>query len=193
MKYTINRTKRNILILCSSFLILYVFIVRLFFLFTSPTKIDIIHQVIQNVIFLIPFAILMLAFFDYFRHYKLKVLQISILTVLIMEVIFKSTLFSNIFESTWIKAVFLTTSAIWILATIILIVSLSQNKMKDYPGILSIRNYSICIILNYILATTIPHLAKPANYLTTLHLVELTSAIPYIFTIVFALKLYGKE
>jgi hypothetical protein len=135
----------------------------------------------------------MLSFNDYFRHYKLKVLQISILAILIMEVILKANLFTNIFDSTWKLAIFLTTNAIWIIATIILIVFLFQTKMKDYPGILSIRKYAISIILVFVLGTTIPYLVKPVSFFATQQLVELTSAIPYIFTIDFAMKLCFKE
>lgn len=193
MEYTINRTKRNIIILSSSFLILYVLILRLFFFFNSSTKIDTIQIIVKNIIFIIPYGYLMLSFNDYFRHYKLKVLQISILAILIMEVILKANLFTNIFDSTWKLAIFLTTNAIWIIATIILIVFLFQTKMKDYPGILSIRKYAISIILVFVLGTTIPYLVKPVSFFATQQLVELTSAIPYIFTIDFAMKLCFKE
>jgi hypothetical protein len=193
MKYTINRTKRNVIILSSLLLILYVLILRLFFLFTGPTKIDTIQIVIQKIIFLIPYGYLMLAFFDYFRHYKLKVLQISILTILVMDVILRANLFTNIFDSIWTKTIFITTNAIWIIATILLIVFLFQIKMKDYPGMLSIRKYAISIILFFVLVTTIPLLGNPVNSFTTRQFVEITFAIPYIFTIDFAIKLYSKK
>ncbi len=193
MEYTINKTKRNVIILASSILILYVLTSSLFFFLKGPTKIDTLQIVIQKIIFLIPFGYLMLAFFDYFRHYKLKVLQISIITILIMEVILRANLFTNIFDSIWTKAIFITTNAIWIIATIFLIVFLFQIKMKDYPGILSIRKYAISIILFFVLVTTIPLLGNPVNSFTTRQLVELTFAIPYIFTIDFAIKLYSKK
>lgn len=193
MEYTISRTKRNIIILASSILILYVLTSNLFFLLKGPTKIDTLQVVIQKIIFLIPFGYLMLAFFDYFRHYKLKVLQISILTILIMEVILRANLFTNIFDSIWTKTIFITTNAIWIIATIFLIVFLFRIKMKDYPGMLSIRKYAISIILFFALVTTIPLFGNPVNSFTTRQLVELTFAIPYIFTIDYAIKLYSKK
>ena len=129
MEYTINKTKRNVIILASSILILYVLTSSLFFLF----------------------------------------------------------------DSIWTKAIFITTNAIWIIATIFLIVFLFQIKMKDYPGILSIRKYAISIILFFVLVTTIPLFGNPVNSFTTRQLVELTFAIPYIFTIDFAIKLYSKK
>lgn len=194
MQYTINRTKRNSIILSSLFLILYISSLRLFFFFnSSTTQTDTLQSVIQNIIFIIPYGYLMLVFIDYFRHYKLKVLQISILTILIMEVILRANLFTNIFDSTWIKVLFLTANAIWIIATIILIVFLFQIKMKDYPGILSIRKYAISIILFFVLVTTIPFFVKPFNIFATQQLVELTYSFPYIFTINFAIKLYSKK
>ena len=193
MEYTINRTKRNIIILASSILILYVLTSNLFFFLKGPTKIDTLQIVIQKIIFLIPFGYLMLAFFDYFRHYKLKVLQISILTILLIEVILRANLFTNIFDSIWTKTIFITTNAIWIIATILLIVFLFQIKKKDYPGMLSIRKYAISIILFFVLVTTIPLLGNPVNSFTTRQFVEITFAIPYIFTIDFAIKLYSKK
>ena len=193
MEYTINKTKRNVIILASSILILNVLMSSLYFFFKSPAKIETLQIVIHKIIFLIPFGYLMLAFFDYFRHYKLKVLQISILTILIMEVILRANPFTNIFDPIWIKAVFITTNAIWIIATIFLIVFLFQIKMKDYPGILSIRKYAISVIFFFVLVTTIPLFRSPANSLTTRQLLELTFTIPYIFTIDFAIKLYSKK
>ncbi len=193
MKYTINRTKRNVIILSSLLLILYVLILRLFFFFTGPTKIDTIQIVIQKIIFLIPYGYLMLAFFYYFRHYKLRVLQISILTILIMDVVLRANLFTKMFDSTWKLIFFLTANAIWIIATISLIIFLFKIKIKDYPGILSIRKYAISMILFFVLATTVLFFIKPDNRFATQQLVELTSAIPYIFTIDFAIKLYLNE
>lgn len=193
MEYTINRTKRNVIILSSSILILYVLTSSFFFFFKGPVKIDTLQIFIRKIIFLIPFGYLMFAFFDYLRHYKLKVLQIAILTIFIMEVILRSNLFTNIFDSAWTKAVFITVNAIWISATIILIIFLFQTKMKDYPGILSIRKYAISIILFFVIVTTIPFFVKPVNSFATRQLVELTFAIPYIFTIDFAIKLYSKK
>jgi hypothetical protein len=193
MEYTITRTKRNSIILCSSFLILYVLITRLLFLINTPTKIDTLEQLIRNVIYLIPFGYLMLVFNNYFKHYKLKVLQISNLIILIMEVILRSTFLTNLLELTLKKAVLLSASTIWIAATIVLIVVLFKNKSKIYPGTLSIRNYAISSLLIYVFSTTYSFYLKPVNPINTMLLVGLTSAIPFIFTIVFAIKLNLKE
>lgn len=193
MKYTINRTKKNLIILSSILLILYILIIRLYFFFTGPTKIDTFQIVVQKIIFLIPYGFLMLTFFGYFRHYKLRVLQISILAILIMDVILRTNLFNDMFESTWNQAFFFTANAIWIIATIILIIFLFQIKIKDYPGILSIRKYAICMILLFVLTPTISFFIKLDNRFAIQQLVELTFAIPYIFTIDFAIKLYLKE
>jgi hypothetical protein len=193
MEYTITRTKRNSIILCSSFLILYVLITRLLFRINTPTKIDTLEQLIRNITYLIPFGYLMLVFYNYFSYYKLKVLQISILIIFIMEVILRSTFLTNLLELTLKKAVLLSASTIWIAATIVLIVVLFKNKSKIYPGTLSIRNYAISSLLIYVFSTTYSFYLKPVNPINTMLLVGLTSAIPFIFTIVFAIKLNLKE
>lgn len=193
MKYSINRTKRNSIILSSLVLILYVFIVRLYFFFKNPTPIDTLQSVIQSIIFIIPYGYLMLQFIEYFRHYKLKVLQISILTIFMADVILRANLFTNLVDSTWKQAVLASVITIWIIATISLIVFLFQIKMQDYPGILSIRKYAIFSLLIFVLVPTVPFFVKSANSFATQQLAELTSAIPSIFTIDFAIKLYLKE
>jgi glycopeptide antibiotics resistance protein len=193
MEYTISKTKRNGIILSSTFLILYVFISGLLFIINKPTKIEIAERLIRNAIYLIPFGYLMLAMFKYFKHYKLKILLNSILIIFIMELIFKSTLFPNIVEFAWQKVVLLSTSTIWIIATIALIVGTFKNKAKAYPGMLSIRNYAISSLFIYVFATTYTFYLRPTNPLDTRQLIELTSAIPYIFTIAFAMKLKLKE
>jgi hypothetical protein len=192
MEYRINRTKRNRIILCSSFLILHVIISRLILLNTG-TKIDTIEILIRNLSYLIPFGFLMLAFYHYFRHYKLKVLQNSILVIFIMEVILRSSYFLNPDEWTLERAVLLSASTVWITATIILILILFKNKSKVYPGTISIRNYAISSLLVYVLSTTYSFYINPVNPLNTMLLIGLTSAIPFIFTIDFAIKLTLKE
>jgi len=193
MEYTISKTNRNGIILCSFLLILFILITGLLFLINTPAKIDIVERLIRNVIYLILFGYLMLAFFQYFRHYKRTILQGSILIIFIMELIFKSTLFSDIFESTWKTVGLLSVSSIWIVATIVLIFGLIRNKAEVYPGMHSIRNYAISSFLIYVFSTTYPFYLKPINPLHTLHLIGLTSAIPFIFTIIFAMKLKLKE
>lgn len=193
MEYSISKTKRNAIILSSAFLILHVIISRLYYLICSPINIDTMQVMAVNIIWIIPFGYLMLSFYDFFRYYKLKTLQISILVVFIMEVFFKARLFTNIFESTWQRSVFFSTHVIWIIVTIILIVLLSMKKMKDFQGALSIRNYAISKFVIFILAGTIPLFIKPTNALDAQLIFGLTSVIPFVFTIDFARKVYYKE
>jgi glycopeptide antibiotics resistance protein len=189
MPYAITRTKRNSIILCSSFLILHVLYSRLILL-NGVTKIDTIEILVRNVTYLIPFGFLMWVFFNYFKHYRLKVLQNSILIIFIMEVILRSTFIPNTFEWTWNRAVLLSASTIWIAATIILIVVLFRNKTKVYPGTRSIRNYALVSLLIYVFSTTYSFYIKPVNPLNTMLVVGMTNAIPFIFTIDFALKTF---
>lgn len=193
MEYTINKTKRNLLILSSSFLILYILTMRLFFFFNGPIKIDAFQNVVQKLIYIILYGYIMFVFSDYFRHYKLKLLQILILTHFFMEVILRSGLFNFTPELTWEKAFFLCTISIWIIVTILLIFFLFQIKIKDYSGIRSIRKFAISIILITVLSPAFPLFAKPENVFATQQLLELTSVIPYFFTINFAIKINLKE
>src|SRR5690554_7854121 len=101
MEYTISKTNRNGVILCSFLPILFIIITGLLFLINTPSKIDIVERLIRIVIYLILFGYLMLAFFQYFRHYKRTILQGSTLITTTMQLILKSTHFSDIFESTW--------------------------------------------------------------------------------------------
>lgn len=192
-EYTISKTKRYGIILCSSFLILFVLIRELLFLINTPSQIDIVERRIWNGIYLILLGYLMLEFFKYFRHYKLKILQISILIIFIIELIFKSTLFSDLHKSSWQKIVLLSAGAIWVIATIAMIALLFKNKVKAYQGMPSVRNYAISSLLIYVFATAYPFYLNPADPLKTRLLIELTSAIPYIFTIDFAMKLKLNE
>ena len=193
MEYTITKTKRNSIILCSSFLILHVLVTRLLFLINTPSTINTSVHLIRNVIYLIPFGYLMFVFYSYFKHYRLKILQISILLIFTMEVFLKSTLFRNILESTIIKTFFLIANAIWIIAAIILIIFLFKSEIKKIQGIAFIQMYAISIILIYVLATTIPFYVHHDNILKTQLLVGLTNAIPFVFTLIFATKLKIKN
>jgi hypothetical protein len=193
MDYTITKRKRYIIISCSSFLILHVLITRILLLIDTPTKIDNSEQLVKNIIYLILLGYLLLEFYNYFRHYKLKVLQVSILIIFIMEIILRSTFFSNLFESIWQKAILLSASTIWIAFTVVLIVVLFKNKSEVHPGMLSIRNYAISSLLIYVFATTYRFYLNPVNPINTLLLVGSTSAIPFIFTIIYGVKLNLKN
>jgi hypothetical protein len=192
MPYKINRTKRNSIILCSSLLILHVFISRVTLL-NPGTNSNTLEILIRNITYLIPFGFLMMALYNYLRHYRLKVLQNSILIIFLTEVILRSSFFINMLGWDWKRTIFLSASTVWIAATIILIVVLFNNKPKGYPGTGSIRNYAISSLLIYVFSTTYSFYIKPDDPLGTILLVGLTSAIPFIFTIDLAIKLTLKE
>ncbi len=193
MNYTVSKTKRNAIIVCSLFMILYILILRLFFFFNGLEKMDPLQMIIQNVIYIILYGFIMLAFFDYFRHYKLKALQISVLVILISELVLHSHLFADLLGSTWAKAIFLAVNATWILATITVIVYLFRPETKGDPAIPSIRKYATSILFFYVLVTTVPLFVDPASIFSTQQLLELSFVIPYIFTIEFAMKLPLKK
>jgi hypothetical protein len=170
-------------------LILYELVTRLFFFFNLPTRVNVVDTTIANVIYLILLGYLMFTFFEYFKHYKLKILEIAVLAIFVMEIIFKSNLFTNIFESTGKRILLISANAIWVVALVVMIVSLLMNKIKSYPGMSSLLNYAIASLLIFAFATTYLFYLKPKNPLNTQLLVGMTSAIPYIFAFVFATKL----
>lgn len=189
MNYTISKPRRNAIILCSLCMILYILILRLFFFFNGLEEMNSLQVIVLNMTYIILYGSIMLAIFDYFRHYKFKALKISILIMLISEVVLKSRLFSDMFESTWEKAAFLAVNVTWILATMTMIAYLFQVKTKECPGILSIRRYAISILFFYVLVTTVPLFVKPDSIFSVQQLVETTFVIPYIFAIDFATKI----
>ncbi len=193
MEYTVSKTKRNGIILCASFLILYVLATRLLLLFYIPPSFNLTDGLILNVLFIIPFGYLMLVFFQYFKHYRLTIPQFTVLVIFILEIVFKSTLFTNLFESPWKKVLFITANTVMILAIIVLIISTHINKTKADKGISFIRNYAITQLLVFVLIPIFPLFSEPANAFQSQQIIELTSAIPYIFIIVFGLRLRLRE
>lgn len=146
-------------------------------------------MLIRNVIFLIIFGYLMLAFFQYFAHYRLKILQYAVLVLFILEIISKSMFFTHLFESNLKMNLFISKTVIWIITNIVLIVGTYRNRTKADRGINSIGNFAITRLLVFVFAANLPFLLKPENPFRMQQFIELTSAIPYIFTIVFALRL----
>lgn len=193
MNYTIDKKKRNRIIFSSSFLILYFVVVGLFFLIVGPTKLDPLQFGIKKVLYLIPFGYLMLIFFDYFRYYHLKVLQITTITILTCEVVTLGIQFANLLLATLPKFILYTVNAIWITATIIWIIFLFIPKMKDYPALISIRKYAMGPVLIFLIGFSIPFFVKPDNTFAAMQILCLICGIPYIFTIDYSLKLQLKE
>ena len=193
MNYAIDKTKRNMIIFSSAFLILYFVVVGLFFLIMGPSKLDTLQFGIKKMLYLIPFGYLMLIFFDYFRYYHLKVLQIATITILTCEVVTLGIQFANVLVAALPKFILLTINAIWITATIIWIIFLFIPKMKDYPALISIRKYAMGPVLIFLIGFSIPFIVKPDNTFVALQILCIICAIPYIFTIDFAMKLQLKE
>ena len=198
MKYTIKRTKRNFIILCSSFLIVCQIVLGLFFFFNGPTKLDTLQIVIRNILYMIPYGYLMLVFVDYFKHYQLKVLQIITITILIFEIVTIGCVFINLYNPIISRFILSVISAIWVITIIIWIILLFRPKIKDYTAMLSIRNFAVGMLLFLVVGIipsipSIPSLVKPTNIFAMLQLVSIALAIPFIFTIDFAMKLQLKE
>jgi len=193
MEYSIRKSKRNRIIFSSAFLILYFVVVGLFFFIVGPTELDTLQFGIKKMLYLIPFGYLMLIFFDYFRYYHLKVLQITTITIFTCEVVTLGIQFANVLLATLPKFILLTINAIWIIATIIWIIFLFIPKMKDYRAMISIRKYAMGPVLIFLIGFSIPFIVKPDNTFAALQLLGIICAIPYVFTIDFAMKLQLKE
>lgn len=193
MEYTISKTKRNLVILCSSILILNQVILGLFKFFNGHIQLDNYQIVIQNMFYIIPYGYLMLVFFDYFKHYQLKVLQIFTVTILSLEIVANAFSFINLYNPIIARFVFSAISVIWFSSIIIWSIFLFYLHGKDYPAILSIRGYAVGILLYLLLIGIVPMFVKNYDILNSLQLNAMTMAISYIFTIVFAMKLRLKE
>jgi len=193
MEYSIRKSKRNMIVLSSSFLILYFITEGLFFLLMGPTKLNPLQSGIKKILYLIPFGYLMLIFVDYFRYYHLKVLQITTIAILIFDVVTMGIEFSNGLIANVPKIVLYLISVIWIIAIIIWMILLFFPNRKDYPALISIRKYAICPILIFVFGFSIPFFVKPDNIFNALQLLCIIGAIPYIFTIDFAMKVQLKK
>lgn len=181
------------IILCSSFLILYFLVLGFFYFFNGPTKLETLQIIIREILYIIPYGYLMLIFIEYFRYYQLKVLQTTTITILIFEIINRGSQFTNLFNYSLPRFLLPAITAIWTIAAIIWIIFLFIPKMKDYPAMISIRRYAMGLILIFFIGLSIPFLVKPDNIFAALQLLCIICAIPYIFTIDFALKLQLKE
>ena len=193
MEYSISRTKRNLIVLSSSFLILYFLIDGLFFFIMGPTKLDTLQLGILKMLYIIPFGYLVLVFVDYFRYYHLKVLQMTTIAMFICEVVTIGIQFANGLIATVPEFVLYAISAVGIIATIIWMIFLFSANMKDYPAVISIRKYAVGSILIFLIGFSIPFLVKPDDNFAALQILCMICAIPYIFTIDFAMKLQLKE
>lgn len=188
MKYTINKTKRNLIIFSSAFLIVYSVFFTFIFFFTDPVTPEPLQVGIQSIVFLLAYSYLMLVFIDYFRFHGLKVLQVAALSLLVTEFVTRGFQLSNVLGYTIPKYMNLTFTLIWSISLFVSIVFLFLLKSKDYPAIRAIRWYAVCFILFPVLGATIPLLVKPNDIFITIQLLGLTLAIPYIFSIDFAVK-----
>ena len=195
MKYSINRTKRNLIILCSLFLILFKITMGLYYFFIGPIKMEPLLSGMNNLLYLIPYSYLMLVFVDYFKQTKLKALQIITTIILSVEIVTSVCSFINLYNPLIPKIVISIISSIWFIAIIVWILSLFQTKMKDYIGLLSIRYFAAGILLYLLLGiiTLIPGLVKRTDIFAALQLVNVTSAIPFIFSLNFGMKIQGEK
>ena len=132
MEYTITRTQRNVLILCSSLLILLILITRFLLFMQVPTRVPTSVSFPLNAFYVILYAYIVLTLYRYFGHYKLKSLQICLLVIFITEVIYRSSLLSTIFGRAWGKAIVMAVGIIWLIATLVTVVLLFEHRSNNH-------------------------------------------------------------
>jgi hypothetical protein len=193
MDYILNNTKRNNIIICSSFLILYFLILGLAFLFKDTRELDIIENSILSILFIIAYGYLLFIFVDYFKHYTLKVLKNITLIILIGEILNQVIKLINSFNPVIPHFIFSSVDVIIILSQIVWIIFLFRLKVKDYAAMQSLRRYAFAIIASFILSVTISVITMFSYSYDYVNLMYLPLTIPYIFTIDFAIKLNTTE
>ena len=193
MNYTINSTKRKLIICCSLFLFLFKVTMGLYYFFNVPTYTAPLWIGFNNLLYIIPYGYIMLVFIDYFKQTQLKGLQIITLLVLSLEIVTGVFNFINLYNPLIPKIVLVVINVIWSTALIVWTILLYMAKIKDYPALLSIRYFALCLLLYLVLwmIPTIPGLIKPEYIYLALPFVSMTLAIPFIFSLKFAMKLQG--
>ena len=190
MNYTINSTKRKLIICCSLFLFLFKVTMGLYYFFNVPTYTAPLWIGFNNLLYIIPYGYIMLVFIDYFKQTQLKGLQIITLILLSVEIVTGVFNFINLYNPLIPKIVLVVINAIWCTALIVWTILLFMAKIKDTPALLSIRYFASGLLLYLVLwmIPMIPGLVKPENIYAALPFVSMTLAIPFIFSLNFAMK-----
>ena len=194
MEYSITKSKRNNLILCASYIIIYYVYNGLSVLLTYIMReLDPIENEFINVLFLISSIYLYVVLIDYFRKTQLRTLEIVTIVFLISEAGIQMIKLVNAFKFVIPD---LLTNFLGILAAInivVWIVLVLRLKTGSYPALVSLRRYAFGIIAGFVLGVIIATVLIFNRLTGYFSLVFLPFAIPYIFIMDFALKLEIKE
>ena len=188
MDYTISKTKRNLIIFSSVFLILKAIILAVVFQSVEPAKPDFVLSGIGRILQIVAYGYILIILFGYFKHYMLKELKMITLCILALEIAGSAVqLFSSIAEINVPNHVSSIITICWSLAMIIWIVFLFRIPATDFPALISIRKYAVSILAIVILGGFIPVFIDASQYFELYAAIPVT--IPYIFIVDFAMKL----
>ena len=189
MDYLITKTKRNNLIISSSFLILNYIFLGLPFLFERTRGLDVVENGILSILFIIAYAYLLIVLIDFFKKNNLKKLEIVTTITLIAEIGNQILSLINSFMPAIPQFISSFFSIIAVISMIIWIILLLRLKSADYSALNSLRKYAFGLIAAFILGITISLITTLGGYYDYYDLMFLPIAIPYIFMINFALEL----
>ena len=194
MNYTINKAKRNIFIIASTYLILYFIISGFAFLYEDLRKLDTIRHGIIKIIYIIAYAYLFLSLIDYFKFYKLKILMFINIIILICGVVMEIFyLIIHYITFIPISTITIILSLIQFLFTVLWLIFLYKIKAKDYIALQSIRKSAISFILASVLGILITIAAYFSGLAAYYELRFILFAIPYFYFIEFVLKVKLKQ
>ena len=192
MEYTLSRTKRNWIIASAVFLILNQVFWALYLIWNVPVKPGPLQSIIRDVLLLIPFGFILFVFMDYFRHYRLKVLQWITIAILVIEVLNFTGGFINHHYQKLPIFILYALGAVWAIAKIAWMIFLFLPDRKNYPGLVMIRWFGFGFLL-FFLPGILPLLFKPANLFSMHQLVSISYGIPYFFAIGFAMGIRTEQ
>ncbi len=193
MIYTITKSRWNMLMGCSIFLILNYLLLGFSSLLLSYSELDPTVKLVSNLLTTIAYGYLMLIISGYFRHFKLKVQQNVTLVILTIEILIRILQSVNTITPTISQSVFAVITPLWIVAVFVWNISLFLIQKENYNALQSIRKYAIAILITPILIAVGSSLLLSPETLNYTDLFSVLIAIPFIFTIEFAFKLRIKK
>jgi len=189
MDFLIAKTKRNNLIISSSFIILNYFYIGFSFLFEDFRTLDVVENGIISVLFSIAYLYVFLVLIDYFKKYKLRGLEIILTIILISELGNQTSSLINSFRPIipqFISSVF---SVVGVISMIIWIILILKLKSNDYSCLQSLRRFAFGFIAAFILGLLVSIITMFGGFYDYYDLMFLPISIPFFFIIDFALKL----
>lgn len=175
--------------LLSVFTVYYAFYI--FALQSGGVKPHVAEVIVMSLLRAIPYTYLLIILFEYFRHQGWKVLQYTLLLMVIFEIVTKAftiinqvgSLVPHSFKYSMVEGGF------WFFVIIIQAIFLLRLPRAAYPAVFPLQKYAIALILFQLIAFGIPLLFSSGNFSSMMLVIRIISAIPYLFLIEFALKL----